>query len=93
MKTKADLERLAKAWGATLEEDQGWRDMRTFQIVAPEGQRWLDGHVLCIKVEWAKGAAKHAVRYNEDEWQVIKEAVECGLEPIPAEDAYLYAVD
>lgn len=93
MKTKADIERLAKAAGATLEEDEGYRDMRTFQIVAPDGQWWIAGCVRCIKVEWAQGATKHARLHNDAEWLCIKEAVECGLEPIPADEAYLYAVD
>ena len=76
-----------------MEEDEGYRDMRTFQIVAPEGQWWIDCCVRCIKVEWASGATKHARQHNEAEWLGTKEAVECGLEPIPADQAYLYATD
>lgn len=93
MKTKADIERLAKAAGATLEEDEGYRDMRTFQIVAPDGKRWVDGGCIHIKVEWAKGATPSAQEHNRGEWLIIKEAVECGLEEIPAEEAYIYAKD
>ena len=85
MKTKAELERLATTAGATLEEDHGYRDMRTFQIVAPDGRQWVDGGVTSIRVEWAKGATAHATKHNEAEYLVVSEAVECGLEEIPAE--------
>ncbi len=91
MKTKADLDRLSKSAGATLEEDEGYRDMRTFQIVAPDGKRWVDGGCIHIKVEWAKGTTKHALEHNRAEWLIISEAVACGLEEIPSEEAYVYA--
>lgn len=78
MKTKSDLERLAKQAGATLEEDHGYRDMRTFQIVAPDGKQWADG-VTCIKVEWAKGRTPHALAHNATEWRIAEDRVRGGL--------------
>lgn len=93
MKTRADIERLAKAAGATLEEDEGYRDMRRLQIVAPDGKRWRDGSVLCLLVEWAKGSTPGAVKHNEDAYRDATSRIACGLENIPAEEAELYAVD
>lgn len=93
MKTVSDIKRLAAQAGATIEEDEGYRDMRVLQIIAPGGKRWLDGHVKMIRVEWATGKSPSAQQHNAAEWLVIAEAVECGLEDIPAEDAELYAVD
>lgn len=93
MKTKADLERLAKSAGATLEEDEGYRDMRVFQIVAPDGKRWVDGGCMHVRIDWAQGRKPDAVKFNDAEYLIAKEAVECGLEEIPAEEAYIYASD
>ena len=81
MKTKSDIERLAKAAGATLEEDHGYRDMRTLQIVAPEGKQWSDGGATSIRVEWAKGSTPSALKCNEDAYRDAASRVACGLEP------------
>ena len=67
MKTKADLERLAKSAGATLEEDEGYRDMRVFQIVAPDGKRWVDGGCMHVRIDWAQGRKPDAVKFNDAE--------------------------
>jgi hypothetical protein len=93
MKTKADLERLAKTAGASLEEDLPWRDMRTFQIVAPDGMRWTDGSTTCLRVDWAKGSSQHSAKFNANAYLDASSRIACGLEPIPAADAYLYALD
>jgi len=91
MKTKTHLERLAAKTGATLEEDDGYRDMRVFQLVAPEGKIWIDGGVTSIRVEWAKGSGRHAVEHNEAEYLVVSEAAECGMEPMTEEQLADYA--
>lgn len=90
---KSNLTRLAQSAGATLEEDTGYRDMRCFQIVAPDGKRWVDGGVTCIRIEWATGSSLSAREHNEAEYLVVKEAVEFGLEDIPEFESYLYATD
>ncbi len=93
MKTKKDLEKLAGSVGATLEEDTGYRDMRTFQICAPDGQRWKCNDTLHILVQWAKGSTKQVIAYNEDEYGDAECRVKCGLEAIPAEEMDLYSND
>lgn len=85
-KTPKDLKQLACVAGATLEEDEGYRSMRVFQIVAPKGYRWISGRVACIRVEWAKDS-------NGLEFMIARQAVDCGLESIPADELYLYAED
>lgn len=91
MRTKADIERLAKAAGATLEEDEGYRDMRTLQIVAPAGKLWHDGGVQCLRIEWAKGTTPKAVEYNEVAYRDTESRIRCGLYDMTPEEAELYA--
>lgn len=69
--------------GATVEEDTGYRDMRVFQVEAPEGHVWV-GDVSSIRVEWAKGNTPSARAHNAAELLCVKEAMECGYEPEPS---------
>lgn len=93
MRTKTDLEKLAKRAGATLEEDEGYRDMHTFQIVAPDGKWWAASFTIHLRVEWARGTSRSAVAFNEDAYNDAASRVAHGLEDIPETELYLYATD
>lgn len=87
LRTKSDLNRLATSVGATIEEDEGYRDMRVFQLVSPKGQRWVEG-IVHIRVEWATGKACQS--FNESAYADAVARVSGGLEPIPDSELYLY---
>jgi len=90
MKNKASLERLAQSAGGTLEEDHGYRDMRVFQIVAPERFLWASGGVTCVRLDWARGSSPESAAFNEAEYLITKEALDCGLEPMTDEQLSHY---
>lgn len=95
MNTKAttrDLQRLAQRYGATLEEDNGLRDMRVFQIVAPRGFRWLDG-AICLRIDWQTGSGGDADRFNSESLRDAETRLRGGMEAIPESESYLYPED
>jgi len=93
MRTKANIERLAKVVGATVEEDYGTRNMRTFQVVAPPGKLWHDGGTQCLRLEWARGATRLAREYNEVAYLDAESRIRCGLYDMTAEEAEFYATE
>ena len=92
MKTKRDLERVIVAAGGTLEEDDGLRDMRCFQAVAPDGLIWEEG-VVCIRIDWAKGEHAQAVAFNESEFKSLCERLSFGLRGMTADEKWAAGVD
>ena len=94
MKTKPSLQtlrKLAQSVGATFEEDTGYRDMRRFQLVAPDGKRWAGTGCVCHPLEWAtRHSDLCAETFNAETIKDAEETVKFGLEDIPEEDKYLY---
>jgi hypothetical protein len=88
--TKSDLVRLARLKGGTVEEDTGYRDVRVFQVIAPNGRRWVDG-VQCIQVERATGSTEDVHNFNRASWAQIVNRLTRGHEAIPADELEAYA--
>lgn len=72
MKTPRQLKILVTKLGGTLEEDNGLRDMRCFQAVAPDGYLW-NGDTLHIRIDWATGSSTHAIAANEAMFKMVAE--------------------
>ena len=92
MKTPTQLRRVIEAAGAVMEEDEGTRDMRTFQAVAPDGMIWQEGCV-CLRVEWFRGTSRLAEMFNEAEYKSLAERVSFGLREQTPEERELTATD
>lgn len=91
MKTLNDIKRAAAKVGATVEEDTGYRDMRVFQLVAPDGKLWNATDCQCERVHWACGAAPHAITHNESAYRDILGTVSLGLRDMTEAEKLEYA--
>jgi hypothetical protein len=91
--TIRDLRKRVSLAGGTLEEDPGYRTMRVFQAVAPDGKRWRANGCVHYRVEFDTQRGAQPAGYNQSEWQRVCEAMTMGLEDIPAEEADQYAED
>lgn len=81
--TVKDVRRAIEKAGGTMEEDEGYRDMRTLQAVAPDGKLWACGSLHCLRIEWATGRTAQAQAYNGHEYRDLEERLACGLEDDP----------
>lgn len=70
--TIANLRRLCERNGGLLEEDEGYRDMRVLQVVAPDGQVWEEG-VKHLKVEWQRGNSDAAQKHNHAQMESVEQ--------------------
>ena len=78
--TVRDIKKVAASVGATVEEDTGDRDMRVFQVIAPDCKVFEEGlHML--RVEWGRGS--DALAFNLDTLADLKDRVKGGLIPDP----------
>lgn len=92
MKTLTDIKRAVAKVGATVEEDCGYRDMRVFQLVAPDGKLWAGTDCQCEPVQWATGSSHHAIAHNEAAFRDILDTLSHGLRDMTPEEAEEYAV-
>lgn len=86
MKTKKDFAKLVERCGGTLEEDTGYRNMRVYQAVAPDGKLWAGDDVQCLRIETCKAS-------SEDDYEWARAILERGLRDITPEEAEFYAED
>jgi hypothetical protein len=93
MKTLNEIKRVVSKAGGSVEEDAGFRDMRTLQVVAPAGMLWAGTGCQCRPVQWARGSAPHAVAHNEAAFRDILDTLSHGLRAMTEEEAYEYAED
>lgn len=91
--TLADIKRATIAAGGTVEEDHPHRDMRVFQLLAPDGKVWSGNDCACIRVDWAKGSTNDAISFNQSAFSALKDTLSFGLRDMTADEAYLYATD
>lgn len=90
MKTTTHLRQAVELAGGKLEEDEGRRDMRCFQAVAPDGRIWQGGSV-CLRINWARGSSASAIAYNESEYADTVARLSSGLRDQTPEEVELYA--
>jgi hypothetical protein len=67
--------------------------MRRFQLVAPDEKRWQGLGIVCCPVEWAKGIAAPAIKFNQDAFKDALSILSHGLESIPEDEKDFYATD
>ena len=92
MNIKQKLELAAAKYGATVEEDPGYRNMRVFQLVAPQGKIWEEG-VLHIRVELQRGNSPVAQTFNAQEITHAIENMSNGARPMTDIEKELCADD
>jgi hypothetical protein len=93
MKTLNDIKRAVAKVGGTVEEDEGYRDMRVLQLIAPAGKLWAGTDCQCEPVHWACGSAPHAVKYNEKTFADILDTLSHGAREMTPEEAEEHAED
>lgn len=92
MNTPTQLRRIIEASGARMEEDEGSRDMRTFQAVAPIGMIWNEGCV-CIRIDWARGSSAQAVAFNDSQFKSTSERIGYGFRPMTEDEKDMCSED
>lgn len=92
MKNATQLRRLVVSAGGKLEEDEGRRDLRTFQACAPDGKIWSEG-VVCLRIDWATGSSPHAIAFNADALKDLTSRLSSGLRDQTEEEKYLCSED
>ncbi len=92
--TLSNLKKAVEAAGGVLEEDESGRDIRRFQMVAPDNKRWAASACQCQPVQWAKRAhLDSAKKFNQISFDDAIQQLGFGLEEIPEDEKYIYAVD
>lgn len=90
MTSKQELQALARRTGGRLEEDEGYREMRVFQLVAPAGKLWTEG-VRAIRLEMSTARTPQALAYNR---ALLREAGQRAvLRDMLPDELDLYATD
>lgn len=89
MKSVSQLRTLVTKAGGTLEEDEGFRDARVFQAVAPKGKLWKCSDLSCLVIIWKRGIYQD----NEDVFSDVRQRVSFGLRDMTQDEMEIYAED
>lgn len=84
--TIKDVRRAIEKAGGTMEEDEGYRDMRILQAVAPRGRLWACDSIYALMVPWAVGNSPQAAAHRADTFRDLGERLSFGLEDDPEFD-------
>jgi len=77
--------------GGTLEEDEGRRDMRVFQAVAPSGHVWAGNDCVHVRIDWASGSGPRVAEFNASAFDSALQTISHGLRLMTPEETELCA--